>query len=76
MTTAQQEYAFLAALQSAEAIRQVARQQALSSFDPSVPTNFASYVAATAAADAVFRASVVAAAAVANITLAPPGSSS
>jgi hypothetical protein len=73
--TASQEYTFLAALQSAEAVRQVARAQALASFDPTDPTHFASYVAATAAANAVFRASVVAAAAAANITLAPPGSS-
>ena len=76
MTTPAQEYTFLAALQSAEAVRQTARAQALASFDPSDPTNFASYVAAVAAANAVFRASVVAAAVAADITITRPGSSS
>jgi hypothetical protein len=73
MTTPAQERVFEAALQSAEAVRQTARASALASFDPRVPTNFASYVAATAAADAVFRAAVVAAAADAGIALTQAG---
>jgi hypothetical protein len=76
MSTPAQEYAFIAALQSAEAIRQVARQQALAAFDPRNPVNFPLYTTAVAAADEVFRATVTAAALVAGVTLAPPGASS
>jgi hypothetical protein len=76
VTTPAQEFVFLASLKAAAAIRETARAQALANFDPSNPTNFVNYVAATSAADATFRATVAAAAAAADITLTPPGASS
>ena len=74
MPSAEQERLFAAALKSAEMVRRVARDQALASFSPVDPANFPAFTAATAAADAAFRASVTAAAADAGIVIPPPGS--
>jgi hypothetical protein len=76
MTTPAQERVFVAALRTAAAIRETAREQALASFDPTDPLNFSLYTTAVAAADATFRASVTAAAVAAEITIPRPGSSS
>jgi hypothetical protein len=72
-TTPAQDRVFVAALRTAAAIRETARERALIDFDPTDPLNFPLYVAAVTAADSTFKASVVAAAAAANITLTPPG---
>jgi hypothetical protein len=69
MTTPEQERVFVAALRTAAAVRLTAREQALNSFDPTNPLNFSLYVAAVTAADSTFKATVIAAAAVAEITL-------
>jgi hypothetical protein len=76
MSTPAQERVFEAALRTAEAIRRTAREQALASFDPTDPLNFPLYVAAVTAADSTFKATVIAAAAAAEIALTPPGASS
>jgi hypothetical protein len=75
MTTPEQERVFEANLRVAEAVRRVARERALIDFNPTDALNFPLYVAAITSADSTFRAAVIAAAAAANITLAPPGSS-
>jgi hypothetical protein len=72
MSTPEQERIFIAALRAAEAIRRTAREQALVNFVPTDPVNFPLYVAAVQAADAVFKTTVLAAAADAGIAL--PGS--
>jgi hypothetical protein len=67
-----QEHIFEAALRTAAAVRQTARERALIDFVPTDPVNFPLYVAAVQAADAVFKTTVLAAAADAGIAL--PGS--
>jgi hypothetical protein len=73
MSTPEQERIFVAALRAAAAVRETAREQALSSFDPTDPANFTAFTAAITAADVTFRQSVTAAAVAADIR---PGASS
>jgi hypothetical protein len=59
MTAPEQERVFIAALRAAEAVRRVAREQALVNFVPTDPLNFPLYVAAVTAADSTFKATVI-----------------
>jgi hypothetical protein len=75
MATPEQERVFLGALRAAAAIRNTAREQALSSFPPSDPANFIAFTTAIQAADDVFRSSVTSAAVVADVVIPLPVSS-